>query len=425
MSWELVNLGHLEERPPVRPTLGGLGLVYHGKRHVFSGPQESAKTLAAYTVALEVRRQGGTVVLVDLEMGQWEARDRLRDLGATAEDFERLLYVEPDSPASEETILGLLELEPTLVVIDAAAGAYDLQGLDDNKRADVERFARIFVRSFWLRGVATILLDHVVKNADARGRYAIGSERKVGGADVHLGFEVVTPLTRGGRGVVKIATHKDRGGWLPRPRAAELELRSDPETHAISWTFRTPAEETHDGFRPTVLMERVSRYLELQAEPVSMNAVEQSVTGNGVYIRLAVQCLVRERFAVESAGPRNSRLIASVRPFREDDFVPTSSSTERDDFVPTSSHDEPRSQADSPTSSDFVLASSLVPERDLVNSRSRLHGGTRWRDEVVLGGEMYPIVLAEAERDGHITEAERDEAYALHKLVERVREART
>src|SRR5262245_51473693 len=87
VTWALLNLANLEERPAIQPTLGGVGLVYPGKRHVFSGPPESAKTLAAYAIALAEIRQGGTVVLIDLEMGQWDARDRLRELGATAEDF--------------------------------------------------------------------------------------------------------------------------------------------------------------------------------------------------------------------------------------------------------------------------------------------------------------------------------------------------
>jgi hypothetical protein len=51
-SWLPLNLNDLPEQPPVHPTLGQLGnigLLYPGKRHVFSGPQESAKTLCAYS----------------------------------------------------------------------------------------------------------------------------------------------------------------------------------------------------------------------------------------------------------------------------------------------------------------------------------------------------------------------------------------
>jgi Protein of unknown function (DUF3631) len=48
-------------------------------------------------------------------------------------------------------------------------------------------------------------------------------------------------------------------------------------------------------------------------------------------------------------------------------------------------------------------------------------GGTR----PLLGDELYPLMLAEAGRAGHITEDEFSELYAVHKLVERAREART
>jgi AAA domain len=40
----------------------------------------------------------------------------------------------------------------------------------------------------------------------------------------------------------------------------------------------------------------------------------------------------------------------------------------------------------------------------------------------LLGDEMYPVMLAEAVRDGYITHAEADEAYAVHKLVVAARE---
>jgi AAA domain len=197
VSWQPLNLANLEERPPIKPTLGGVGLLYPGKRHVFSGPQESAKTLAGYAFGVEVVRQGGAVLLIDFEMGQWDARDRFRELGATDEDFQRIDYVEPEMPADEATILKLVDADPKLVIIDAAAGAYDLQGLDDNKRGDVERFAGLYIRRFFLKDIATILIDHVVKDAKALGH-------------------------------------------LPRPRAAELALESCPETGASAGSCGRP-----------------------------------------------------------------------------------------------------------------------------------------------------------------------------------------
>lgn len=40
----------------------------------------------------------------------------------------------------------------------------------------------------------------------------------------------------------------------------------------------------------------------------------------------------------------------------------------------------------------------------------------------VIGDELYPAVLADAVRDGHVTNAEAEERYALHKLIAEVAE---
>jgi hypothetical protein len=310
VTWSPINLDSLEERPKTQPTIGGVGLVYPGKRHLFSGPQESGKTMAAYAIALEEVRAKGSVVLIDLEMGQWDARDRFREMGATDADFARIFYVEPETEAGDDTMLGLLEWKPTLAIIDAAAGAYAIQNLDDNKRRDAELFANLWVRPFWQNDVATITIDHVVKNTDNRGKYAIGSERKAGGVDVHLGFECVSEFRRGGHGLYRIHTHKDRPGYLTRPRAGDLELTSDAETHAITWAFNPPeAVESGDDWRPTVLMDRVLEYLTAQAELLSRNAIARDVRGKKEYILQAIGYLLLEGKAAE-VGPR--RLITSA-----------------------------------------------------------------------------------------------------------------
>jgi hypothetical protein len=364
-SWTPRNLALLGDRPQIRPTLGGVGLVYPGKRHLFSGPQESAKTFAAYAAILGVVRDGHTAVLIDFEMGDYDARDRLRDMGATDEDLARIAYVAPETPPTVEQIQQLIDLNPALVVVDASAGAYNLSVLDDNKRADVEFFTAIWTRPFWARNITTIVIDHVVKNTDDQGKYAIGSERKVGGVDVHLGFKAVTELRRGRRGTYKITTHKDRPGWLPRPAAGELEITSDPLTHALSWTFDLAQDEgaTQAEWRPTVLMERVSRYLEPTQERVSRNRIEKSVEGNVPYTRKAIDYLVQDGYVEETAGPGKTRLYRSVKPFREHDLVHTSSIDVGSDLVQprpsTSSQGNTATTPNSPTSSHLVPTSSL------------------------------------------------------------------
>jgi hypothetical protein len=318
-SWQPVNLNTLPDQPPIRPTLAGVGIVYPGKRHVFSGLPESAKTIAAYIILIAAARQHTTSILIDFEMGGYDARQRLRELGATPDDIDRIHYIEPDQPATPDRIQALVGLQPCLTVIDAGAGAYNLESLDDNKRQDVERFAALYVRAFWRAGVATIIVDHVVKNSETRGRFAIGSERKLGGADVHLGFDTIQPISRGSSGRYKITTHKDRGGYLKRGHLADLHLESDPASHQIGWQLLTPPDTSTGYFRPTHQMEKVSIDLEHRTEPVSRNTCADAVGGNKAYLLKAIDALAREGFVAETDGPRRSKQVASVRPYREND----------------------------------------------------------------------------------------------------------
>jgi hypothetical protein len=425
VTWEPINLRHIGDRPNVRPTL--CGLVYPGQRHLFSGAPESAKTLAAYAIALEEVRVGGTVALIDFEMGMWDARDRLQEMGATDDDLERILYIEPETPADEATALDIIDrFAPTLSIIDATAGAFRLQGLDDNKRGDVETFGSILVDPFFDRGVTSLLLDHVVKNADNRNGFPIGSERKQGIVQVHIGFEAVTRLSRGGHGLYKLRVHKDRSGWLCRPTWGELDLRSDPATHAIASEFRPATEdpETPAEFRPTHLMERVSRYLENSGEPRSRTQVETGVKGKVPYLRVAMDCLVREGWASESSGPGGSRPLLSVQAFREADPVPTPSLFDDNDSVPAPSPEERQEQATPSPRPHPVPTPSPVPESTPSPSTLSPLGERDGRDGVVgngkpplIGDPDYLAFIVEAGKAGHITLAEFHMLERLHEAT--------
>lgn len=327
-SWLPRRMSVVANQPPPEPTLGGLGLVYPGKRHVFSGPPESVKTVAAYIVALCVVRAGGTALVIDFEMGAHDAKRRFVELGASEEELEAVLYLEPDTKATSADIESLVGLEPDLVVIDAAVGAFVLQGLDDNQRKDVEEWAQLWIEPFRRAEIATITVDHVTKNSEVRGAYAIGSERKLGGADVHLGFTTVRAISRGDHGLYRVVTHKDRPGFHKRGHLCDLKVTSDPITHAIEWEFVAAqvVDEEHP-FRPTVLMEKVSRFLERQMEPVTTNTITGADLGKDDYVREALRILADEGFIAVADGPRRSRLYESRMAYREDsDEVETTAS---------------------------------------------------------------------------------------------------
>jgi len=262
----------------------------------------------------------------------------LTDVGATLEELNHIYFVAPETKPTTG-IRRIIEWEADYVLIDAAVGAYDLSGLDDNARKDAEAFARTWIRPLYMNGISTILIDHVTKNADTRGKFTIGSERKVGGTDVHLTFEAVKPLSRGSSGLVKVTVHKDRGAFLQRPTAAVFELHSNPIDHSITYTRRDPHPVGDEGeFRPTVLMEKVSRYLESHTEPVSRNNIETTIKGKRTeFIRQAIDVLITDGYATQETGPHNSKLVTLERPYRESEDPKNASSSSSSHFVPSSS----------------------------------------------------------------------------------------
>lgn len=347
------------------------GLLYATRRHVISGPPESAKTLITYILLLLALRDGAPVAIIDFEMGPVGSRRLLTDLGATLDELRAIYYVTPETPPIDG-LTGIIDSGSAYVMIDAAIGAYDASGLDDNARKDAEQFARTWVKPLWDAGRATLIVDHVTKNTETRGKFTIGSERKLGSADVHLGLEALKTLSRGGSGLIKVHVHKDRPGFLPRPHAAVIELISDETTHQVTWTFRAPAatDPSGDHFRPTHLMEKVSRWMELHHGSCSRNEVEKGVRGNSEYVRQALDMLTFDGYISETAGPRRARIVSIMRPFREK-HGPEEEASEPGD-----------NPGDNPTSSEFVR---VRPDGEPPTSStsSPPYGGTgRATDEV-------------------------------------------
>jgi hypothetical protein len=317
MTWQAANLAAPEFATEPEPP-AWCGLFYSGRRHLVSGPPEATKTLLAWVIALEVVRSAGVVAFIDFEMGGRATRRLLEDLGWTLDEIACVNYYEPDSAPTENDIAEIIAAGTELVVIDAAVGAYGVSGLDDEKRRDAEAWSQLWIAPLFAAGIATILVDHVTKNRETRGKFAIGSERKTGAVDVHLGLEDVATLTRGGSGLVKVRVHKDRPGHLRRPYVAELELRSDPITHAITWTLREPGGDAVAGaeFKPTVLMAKVSIFLRKQREPVSLRVIEDNVKGKSrEWIRKAADALVNDGYAAEEPGARGARMLSFIKPY--------------------------------------------------------------------------------------------------------------
>jgi hypothetical protein len=322
-SWTPSSLVARAADPPEPPTIGGM--LYPAKRTLLSGETESLKTWLALILAKAEMDGGYAVAWADLDaMGSGELLSRMQVLGV--EDHvidEQFLYYEPSERLVDDLldeVCGTIAARGVrLFVVDAFNPILNLHGLDPGSTSDIETFWREVATPITQAGAAPTLLDHVTKNADGRGKYAYGSERKASGAILHVGFQLTEAFARGGTGRSILRTHKDRPGYLPRPTLGRLVLSSDG--YGVTYELEEDRSRRGDRFRPTVYMQRVSVKLEAEIEPRSQTWIEENVTGKATPIRQALEVLVDEGFVHREDTPRG-HYFTSVRPFREADDAP-------------------------------------------------------------------------------------------------------
>ena len=203
-----------------------------------------------------------------------------------------------------------------------------------------------------LTGAAVVLIDHVTKDAEGRGRFAIGGQAKMASLDgAAYVVEVAEALGRGRRGMVTLRVAKDRPGGVrahagvfrPTDRTQEAaRIVIDSTTgDGISVEVRDPLDQATDGgFRPTHLMQKVSEFVEQAVDPVSTKIIEDGVDGRAETVRKAIALLVQGHYIKVETGARNARLHSSIQPYREtsDPASPSYVTTLPGRPRPTSSH---------------------------------------------------------------------------------------
>jgi AAA domain len=329
-SWAPVDLReHLHEAgghdaPSLLRRTDGQALIYAHKRNELHGPYDSGKSWVAQWTAREVLAGGGVVVWLDFEDSPRSVALRMVALGATEDEIvQRFRYIQPAEPLTQTTEIDLrLALAGArLVVIDAANEAMAAAGLDPNANRDIAQWYAKVPRIATDCGATVLVLDHVAKDPD-RQRGAVGGAHKqvaIDGASYRI--DTVKPFGRGSAGMVRLRLTKDRGGYIRgtvegrEPTIAEIAIDStDPEALVVE--VRPPAGP--EWWRPTHLMEAVSRLLEDQAEALSERAIVELVSGKQTYVREALATLVREGYVQREGGPRGAHLHSSTKPFRED-----------------------------------------------------------------------------------------------------------
>jgi hypothetical protein len=139
-------------------------------------------------------------------------------LGVSGPVIEKLFrFVAPDRPVSAERITRLLDPVPSLAVLDGVNEGMSLHAAAIREEDGAATFRRRLVKPFTASGAAVLSADHVIKDQEKRGRYALGSIHKgnaLNGSLILL--ENADPFGRGERGRSHVFITKDRPGHLRR-----------------------------------------------------------------------------------------------------------------------------------------------------------------------------------------------------------------
>ncbi|MFD2792563.1 bifunctional DNA primase/polymerase [Promicromonospora vindobonensis] len=350
-SWQPIDLGPYLDGTwtPAEPTMlvrtDGIALLYPGLVHDFHGESESGKSLVIQAEAAARVQANQTVLYVDFESDAGQVTARMLAFGCTPDELRtHFTYVRPEmSPhamAELEAWATLLARPFTLAVLDGVTDALGQFGAASKENDDIAAWHRAVPRTLATRtGAAVVLVDHVVKATEGRGRFAIGGQTKMAAIDgASYLVEVEKPLGKGLAGTVVMRIGKDRPGsirpqcgtWRAGDRtqeAARITIDSTAGNGTILVTVEPPSDrvgdEKGDGpFRPTGLMERISRLLESMREPVSLTKLQGLLRADGTkaksaMIAEAVNLLVNTEHVTEESGPRNARLLRSSAAYRQ------------------------------------------------------------------------------------------------------------
>lgn len=310
-TWEPIDLTGAFTGPATRqtPQLGrrsdGQGLLYKGKTHSLAGESEAGKSWVALFCCAQEIDENNHVLYVDFEDDVDSVVSRLLTLGVTATHIQRYFtYVQPTAPLADAAAALVPEgTEFSLIVLDGVTELMSLYGFRPNDDVDVAEMQRL-PRALADTGAAVVMLDHVVKDRQARGRYATGSQHKLSGiTGAAYTLESVEPFAMNKPGRSRLVVTKDRPGGI---RGQAVKARGD--RHVIADFVMTVADgtsvfdlepygESATSWRPTDLMSEMSTVLEEKApEGLSTNGLYACVGGRTSTKQAALRWLIEEGF---------------------------------------------------------------------------------------------------------------------------------
>lgn len=310
-------------------------MLARGKRHHISAKLKTGKSLALLVHAVDVVAAGATVVIVDRENGADEYARRLAAILETRPSIAReavrrrlRYYAWPQLHLSDGEALARELAEADLVIFDSTRTNLSAFGLDEDRSDDYAKYAAAVIEPLMRAGIASVQLDNAGHGDQARAR---GTSSKGDLADIVYTLRMVSPFSEIQAGSVRLMRQHSRFGDVGA--AFTLELGGG---RFGSFTLDQQAKQS-GTFRPTLLMERVSRALE-GAPGLAKGAIREAVKGKNDAIDLALAVLVAEGHVREERDGRAHRHHVA-RPYREvddPDLAPLAPT--RPDLAPATSH---------------------------------------------------------------------------------------
>ena len=321
------------EPPTVNPPAyvrraAGDHLFYAGRVNGIYGDPEAAKSWLAQIGVVQALAAGQRAAIVDVDHnGAILTAERLLLLGATIDqlaDPDRFRYLEPeDGEDLRAAVTSLVAWSPHYVVLDSIGEMMPMLGIKSIDNDELSGALRTIATALANTGACVVTIDHLPKGQEARGSgFAIGGtakKRAIDGAYIHADAKIAP--APGAIGRITLRIEKDRLGRL---RAActgkyigTFVMDSTRPEYGVVTSIEQDSPVNREGvFRPTGLMESVSRFVE-ENDQASFNDICQAVTGKEKNIRAAIKVLTNEGFMTTLTGPRNSRLHHAISLYRE------------------------------------------------------------------------------------------------------------
>jgi hypothetical protein len=311
---------------------GGEGWLLAGKRYLIPAPAGAGKSLVALVVAVTVVEHGGTAVILDVENGADEYARRLEDIlcardhdGTLAEACQQRLhyhYWPRFSLEWESEAWGAAVDSADLVVFDSSRLVLSSVGLEENSNDDYAKFVSALVVPLSLTGVTTVILDNVGHDGD----HSRGASTKRDLNEVEYALKVGAPFDRERMGHVRLVRKRERFSGL----AGALRIDLGGGTYAAPTLV---AVEHADNFRPTVLMGRVSDFIE--GNPgCTLRDIRAGVKGKNDYIDAATRILIAEGYVERVQDGHAGRHSKTARKYVPDDQCAPDSKSAQTTNVP-------------------------------------------------------------------------------------------